>query len=147
LGPNSALEIGLDVPEEQHVRAPRGLGELRLEVGEYPEARVVGVGHVEVGLVVAAPEERLAALDAFDVADVDAARAKELHVLLAEVVAHRPDYVNVGEEARREREVDRRAAKHPLSLPERGADGVERDRADDGERHEGPHPMDAPAAT
>ena len=55
----------------------------------------------------------------------------------AEVVADRADHPDLGEEAGGEREVDGRAAEHPLALAERRADGVERDRADDGEGHGG----------
>ena len=47
-----------------------------------------------------------------------------------------PTIANVGEEARREREMHGRAAQHPLPLAERGADAVERDGADNGQRHE-----------
>ena len=48
----------------------RLLGELRLEVAEHVQLRVVGVGDVEVVVVVAAPEERLAAGDVLDVVGV-----------------------------------------------------------------------------
>ena len=99
----------------------RRLGQLRLEVGEHAELGVVGVGHVEVGLVVAAPGERLAAGDPLDVGDVHSTRAQQLDVLVAEVVAHRSDHVHIREEAGREREVHGRAAEHALALPERGA--------------------------
>ena len=57
--------------------------------------------------------------------------------LVAEVVADRPDHADVGEEARRQREVHGRAAEHALALAERRLDGVERDRSDDGEAHGG----------
>ena len=68
------LEVGLDVGEEQRLRGLRLLRELRLEVAEHVQLRVVGVGDVEVVVVVAAPEERLAAGDVLDVVGVDAAR-------------------------------------------------------------------------
>ncbi len=61
---HAQLQIGLDVREEQHVALARGLGELGLELGEDPQLGVVGVGGVEVVVVVPAPEERLAAGDA-----------------------------------------------------------------------------------
>ena len=57
-------------------------------------------------------------------------------LLVAEVVADRADDADVGEEARREREVHGGAAEHALALPERGAHAVEGDRADDGQGHE-----------
>jgi hypothetical protein len=48
-------------------------------------------------------------------------------VLVAEVIADRPDDADVGEEARGQGEVHGGAAEHALALPERGADAVERD--------------------
>ena len=65
----------------------RRLGQLRLEVGEHAQLRVVGVGDVQVGLVMAAPGERLASGDPLDVGDVHSPRAEQLDVLLAEVIA------------------------------------------------------------
>ena len=53
----------------------------------------------------------------------------------AEVLPDRSDHPHLGEEARREREVHGRAPEHPLPLAERGAHGIEGDRADDGQRH------------
>ena len=99
------------------------------------ELRVVGVGDVHVVLVVPAPEEGLAAGDALDVVGGDAAAAQHRELLVAEVVADGADDADLGEEARREREVDGGAAEHALALPERRAHGVERDRADDGQGH------------
>ena len=93
------------------------------------------MGDVHVVVVVAAPEERLAAGDVLDVVDVDPAVGEHREVLVAEVVADRADDPDLGEEARREREVDRRSSQHPLALAERRADAVEGDRSDDGERH------------
>ena len=60
---------------------------------------------------------------------------EHLELLGAEVVADRADRPHLGEEAGGEREVDGGAAEHALALPERGLDGVEGDRSDDGERH------------
>ena len=135
LASNAPLEVGLDVSQKQHVRLPRRLGQLRLEIGEDAEPGVIRVGNVEVGVVVPSPEEGLAALDALDVRDVDPSRAEQLDVLLAEVVAHRPDHVGLGEEAGGEREVNRRAPQHAFALAERRTHGVERDRADHRQRH------------
>jgi hypothetical protein len=93
------------------------------------------VGDVHVVLVVATPEEGLAARDALDVVRGDVAALEDLKMLGAEVVAHRPDHANVGEEARGQGEVDGGAAEHALALPEGRADAVERDGADDGQCH------------
>jgi hypothetical protein len=54
---------------------------------------------------------------------------------VAEVVADRADDAHVGEEARREREVDGRAAEHPLALSEGCLDRVEGDRSDYNKAH------------
>ena len=67
LGADLALQVGLDVGEEEGVGRLRGVGELRLELAEDAELGVVGVGDVEVEVVVAAPEEALAAGDPLDV--------------------------------------------------------------------------------
>ena len=67
--------------------------------------------------------------------DVDAAAAHHLELLLAEVVADRPDDAHVVEERGRQREMDGGAAEHPLALPERRLDGVIGDRSDHGDGH------------
>ncbi len=64
-----ALEVGLDVGQEQHVARPRRLRQLGLEVLEDVEVGLERVADVEVALVAAGPEERLAALDVLDVVD------------------------------------------------------------------------------
>ena len=61
--------------------------------------------------------------------------SKTASSVVAEVLADDADDADVGEEARREREVRRRAAEDPLALAERRLERVERDRADDGDRH------------
>jgi hypothetical protein len=85
---------------------------------------------------VAAPEERLAALHALDVLDVDAAPGEHGLLVGAEVVADRSHHPDVGEEARRKREVHGRAAEHALALAERSLDRVERDRSNYNQGHE-----------
>ena len=112
---------------------PRRAGsrELRVEVGEDAELGVVGMGDVEVVLVVAAPEEGLAVLDALDVVGVDVPLVEHGRARpVAEVVAYRPDRAHLGEEAGGEREMDGGASEHAVALPDRGLDGVEGDRAD-----------------
>ncbi len=125
------------LPRKRVELRARGIRELRLEVGEDAKLGVVGVSDVQVVLVMAAPEERGAALDPLDVRGVDPARAQEPGVLVGEVVADRADHMDVAEEARRKREVDRRAAQHALALAERRANAVERDAPDYCQRHEG----------
>ena len=73
LGADLALQVGLDVGEEEGVGGLRALRELRLELGEDAEPGVLGVGDVEVVLVAAAPEEGLAARHPLDVVGEDAA--------------------------------------------------------------------------
>jgi hypothetical protein len=68
-----------------------------------------------------APEERLAAGDVLDVADVDAAAAQHVELGLAEVVADRADDAHVVEERGGEREVHGGAAEHPRRARRRGS--------------------------
>ncbi len=93
------------------------------------------MGDVHVVVVVAAPEERPAALDVLDVGRRDPVRLEDADLVRAEIVADRADDADIGEEARRQREMARGAAEHALALPERGPNGVEGDRSDDGQGH------------
>ena len=94
-----------------------GLGELRLEVLEDVEVGLQRVADVDVALVAARPEERLAARDVLDVVGVDPAGVQHGELLLAEVVADRADHVGVGEERGGQREVHRGAAEQASRLP------------------------------
>ena len=134
-----ALEVGLDVGEEDDVGGRRGLRQRRLEVLEDVEVRLQRVADVDVALVAPGPEERLAAGHVLDVVGDDAARVQRLVLGLAEVVADRPDHARVGEERGGEREVHRRAPSSRSRLPGLGLDGVKGDGSDDGERHEARH--------
>ncbi len=109
--------------------------ELRLERLEHVELRVERVTRVHVVVVLAGPEERLAAVDALDVVDVDAVGGEDALVLGGEVVAHHADDVDLVEEARREREVRCGATEHAVALVERRLDAVERDGSNHGEAH------------
>ena len=64
---------------------------------------------------------------AHDVVGEDAARFEQLELLGAEIVADRTDRPHLGEETRRQAEVDGGAAEHPLALAERRLDRVEGD--------------------
>jgi hypothetical protein len=75
------------------------------------------VGGVEVEVVVAAPEERAAALHALDVVGVHPAAVEHVVLVVAEVVADRADDAHLGEEARGQREVHGGAAEHAVALP------------------------------
>ena len=115
----------------------RRVRQLRREVAEHVQLRVERVRGVQIPLVLAAPEERLAAPDVLDVVGHDAVVAQHLVLRLAEVVAHRPDGAHLGEEARGEREMHGGAAERTLALPEGRLDRVKRDGSDDCERHGG----------
>ena len=82
-----------------------------------------------------APEERAPAWDVLDVRRVDAARAQDAVLALAEVVADRAHDAHVGEEGGGQGEMHRGAAEHPLALAERRRDRVEGDRSNDGDAH------------
>jgi len=130
-----ALEIGLDVGQEERLRVDRALRELRLEVGEDVELGVEGVADVEVPLVLTRVEEGLASLDVLDVLGVHLVAAQHLVLALGEVVAHRPHHADVAEVGRGEREVHGGAAEGALALPKGGLDRVKGDRTDDDEAH------------
>ena len=130
-----ALKSRLDVGEEEDVAGARGLRELRLEGLEHVQPRVERLARVEVPAVLAAPEEGLAARHVLDVVGEGAPRRENGEVLVAEVVADRAHCGHGVEERRRQREVGRRAAEHPLALAERRLDRVERDRSDDRDAH------------
>src|SRR5207245_2796239 len=109
--------------------------ELRLEVAEHAELGVLGVRSVQVVLVTAAPEEGLAAGHVLDVVGHHPTLLKHRVLLLAEVVANRPDDPRLDEEARREGEVHGGAAEHPLAVAEGSLDRVEGDRSNYYEAH------------
>src|SRR4051812_33184862 len=132
---HTALEVGLDVREEDDVRARRGLRQRGLEVLEDVEVGLERVADVDVALVAPGPEERLAAGDVLDVVRDDPARVQRGVLHLAEVVAHGADDARLVEERRGEREVHRRAAQQPVAPAGLGLDGVEGDGPDDRERH------------
>ncbi len=129
------LQLRLDVRQEQHVAGARALGQLRAEPLEHAELRVERLPGVEVPAVLAAPEEGPPSGDALDVRDVDAAAAHHVELGLAEVLPDRTDHAHLVEERCGQREVDGRAAEHPLALPERRLDGVEGDRSNHRDRH------------
>ena len=105
--------------------------EHRVELGEHVELRVERLRDLHVLVVAAGPEERAPADDALEVVRVDPARCEDVELVVAEVLADDADDADVGEEARREREVRRSPAEDALALAERGLERVERDRADD----------------
>jgi hypothetical protein len=74
-----ALQVGLDVGQEEHVAVLGGLGELGLERLEDVELRHERLARVEVAGVDARPEEGLAPLDVLDVVRVRPARAQVAH--------------------------------------------------------------------
>ena len=132
---DATLKVGLDVREEGDPRRSRAGGKHRVEAREHVQLRVDRLRDLHVRVVATCPEERPVAGDLLDVFDVDPARLEDGELLGAEVVADHADDPHVGEEACRKREVRRRAAEDALAPPERRLDGVERDRADDGDGH------------
>ena len=109
--------------------------ELRIEVGEDVELRVERVRDRHVVLVAARPVERRAPGTRSRSSTLIPRAANTASSLLAEVVADDAHHRDVGEEARREREVGRRSAEHPFALSERGLERVEGDGSDDGDGH------------
>ena len=123
------LQRGQDVRQEQDVGVLGRLRELGLEGLEDVEVGLERVARVHVLAVDAAPEERLAALDVLDVVGDHAAAVQDGVLVVAEVVADRPDDADVVEERRGEGEVDGGAAEHALAPAVRRLHGVEGDRS------------------
>ena len=131
-----ALEVGLNVGQEEHVRGSRSLRQLRAEVREDVELCVERGPLVQVPAVLASPEERASPRHLLDVIRVHAAVPEHRVLLCSEVVAHRSHHVDIVEERCGQREVHGGATEHPLATAERRLDRVERDRAYDRQRHE-----------
>jgi hypothetical protein len=102
---------------------------------EHVQLRVERLAAVEIPAVLPAPEKRAPAGHVFDVADIDAAATEHVELGFAEVLADRPDYPHDVEERGGEGEMHGSPAEHPLALPERGLNGVKRDRSDNGDGH------------
>ena len=127
----------MDVGQEHGLGGPRGVRELRLEVGEDVEVGLQRVADVGVALVAARPEERLAARDVLDVVGDHAAVVQHRVLGLAEVVAHGTDHARLGQERGGQREMHGRAAEQAVAPAGRRLDGVEGDRTHHGQRHRG----------
>ena len=121
---DAALEVGLDVGEEQHVACPGARAQLGIECLEHSEPGVERRARVQVPPVLTRPEEGLAAAHVLDVVRAGATDPQHLAGVLAEVVADGPDDVHLVEEGRCQREMRRGSAEHPLAPPERRRDGV-----------------------
>ena len=87
-----------DVGQEQDVRRGRLRRQLGLEGLEDVEVGPQRLADVDVALVAARPEERLAARDVLDVVRVDAAVVHDLELRVAEVITDRTDDARAGEE-------------------------------------------------
>jgi hypothetical protein len=119
-----ALEVGLDVAEEEIRLGPVMLGKFGVEVGEDVELGPQSGAVVHVGRVDARPEEGLASGYALEAGEVDVAGGQEVGVLLVEVISDDPDDADGGEVARGERDVGRSASEHPIDFSVRRFDAV-----------------------
>ena len=131
------LQVGLDVGQEEDVAVLGGRRELGLEVLEDVEVGAQRRALVEVVVVLARPEERLAARDVLDVVGDGAARAQDGELVGAEVVPDGADGAHLVEERRGEREVGGSSAEHAVARPRGGLDRIEGERSDDREAHSG----------
>ncbi len=129
------LQPRQDVREKEHVALLGGLGQLRVERLEDVQVGLERLARVHVLAVDALPEERLATLDVLDVVRDHAPAVQHGVLVLAEVVADRPDDAHLMKERRGEREMDGGAAEHPLAAAVRGLDRVIRDRSDNSDTH------------
>src|SRR5439155_7184971 len=100
----------------------------------HAEVRLQRLRRVEIVAIATAPAERVTG-GLLEPGHVDAACAERLELLHRVVVADDSDELHRRQVARRGGEEDARAAKDVVGLPERSFDGVERDGADDENRH------------
>ena len=110
---HAALQVGLDVAEEQIGLGAIALGQLRIEIGEDVEVGAQRLAVVHVGRVLAGPEEGLAG-HALQPVEIDLARGQEIDIFLREIVAHHADDFHVREIRGGERDVRACAAEHAV---------------------------------
>jgi hypothetical protein len=94
---DTALQVGLNVAEEQQPRTFRVFRQFRLKVCEDVQVSVECLRDVQIVLVTTAPTKRLAVFDSLDVARVDSASLK--NILLGEVAAYNGNDTDFREEA------------------------------------------------
>jgi len=138
------LQVGVDVAEKQVPDAPVVGMDLGFELGEDVQLGGQRVRLVQVAVVFARPEERLAAA-ALDLADIDPVVQEDSEMLIGEILADHRDDSDVGEEAGHQAEVGGGASHHPLRPAEGGRDTVER-YGSDGEQGHGRPPMRLPGS-
>ncbi len=141
-----ALQVGLDVGEEQHLALARRGESLGSNCSKTP-SRVSSVSRLLRSQPYSPAQKNVSpAGDMLDVADVDPAGAQHVELGLAEVVADRADDAHLVEERGGQREMHGGAAEHSLALAKRRLDRVEGDRSDDCDRHAGRQPYFADSA-
>ena len=125
---NTALQVRLNIAEEQQSGTFRFVRYFRLKVSEDVQMRVHRLSDVQIVLVTTAPAKRLAVFNSFDVVRVDATTLKNF--LLSKVTTYDCDDAYFGKKAGRDRKVRGGAAKHLVAFTKRSFDLVISNRTD-----------------
>ena len=112
---HAALQIGLDVAEEEIGLGAVAFGQLGIEIGEDVEVGAQRLAIVHVGRVLAGPEEGLAG-DALEAGEIDFAGGQEIDIFLREIFAHHADDFDLREIRGGERDVGARSAEHAVNF-------------------------------
>ena len=113
-----ALQLRLDIAEQQVGRRAIRFGQLGLEIGEHVEVGPQRGAVVHIGGVDAGPEEGFPG-DALQSFEIDVARGAAGRILLREIVADDGHDFDIGEVAGRQRDIGGGAAQHAIDFPVR----------------------------
>jgi len=128
------LKRGRTVRQEDVLRVEKPVGQLPVEFPQDVQLDRERLGFVHRPFVASSPAEGLAARSP-DAAHVHVPPAQLVEVLLGEIVTHHARHPHRRKEARRVGEIHRRPAQHVGHLAVRRPDRIERDGADNQERH------------
>src|SRR5450759_2492076 len=120
---HAALQIGLDIAQEEIRLGAVALRQLGIEIGENVEIGPQGLAIVHIGRVLAGPEKRLAG-DAIQAAEIDLAGRQKIDVFLREIFADDADDFNLREIRGGEGDVRARSAEHAVYFSMRRFDAV-----------------------
>ena len=125
---HAALQLGLDVPEEQVRLAAVRCGQLGIEVREDVEVGPQGRAVVHIRGVHARPEKRFSAGHPLQAREIDLAGREQVGVLLREIVAHHGDDLHGREVAGGEGDIGGGPAEHAIDFSVRRFHAIVSDR-------------------
>ena len=138
LAAHAALQIGLDVTEEEIGLGAIALGQFGIEIGEDVEICAQRFAIVHIGRVLAGPEKRLAG-DAIEAGEIDLARRQKIDVFLREILADDADDFDLRVIRGGEGDVGARSAEHAVYFSMRRFDAVIGNGSNDDEGHVRPN--------